>query len=327
MANALRGSLGNAAKPSSNLRQIAPLMGTSASCPICGETTTAIARLEGWGYWCNCDRCDLEFADPMKLPERPEEMFGRAYEGEREECGMGEFAYRLTIRSALLDDPKLWFFNPGCIDEILTWLRSKVAPGATVLDIGCGPGFFLHTLRREGFNPVGLDVALPAVELNRSEGFKVWHGTLDTMPQDFVKPDAIVSLFMIHHLDDPLAFFKSLIARWPLAPVAIAEYGHDRNKPSSAAYPPRTLTRWTRTSLAQVIGRAGYQASSIGVRSTGSEHMLIRPIRSLMRRTIKVPGVYRLSKRIQRRILPMVLRPLQQEGFSVVGFGEPPLKA
>jgi SAM-dependent methyltransferase len=263
----------------------------------------------------------------MKLPERPEQMFGSAYEGGREDCGMGEFAYRLSIRSALLKDPKLWFFNPNCIEEILGWLRTKVRPGATVLDLGCGPGFFLHTLRREGYNPVGLDVALPAVELNRSEGFKVWHGTLDTMPADWVQPDAIVSLFMIHHLDDPLAFFKSLLERWPATPIAIAEYGQDRNKPGPAAFPPRTLTRWTRKSLEQVIARAGYDARAVGVRSTGSEHGLIRPIRSIMRHTIKLPMIYRFSKRIQRRVLPAVIKPLQQEGFSVVGFGEPPAKA
>jgi SAM-dependent methyltransferase len=327
MGIASRESLEIAAKTSAKLKQDAPLMESSPRCPICAEPAPAIARLEGWGHWCSCAKCELEFADPMKLPERPEEMFGRAYEGGREDCGMEEFAYRLSIRSALLEDPKLWFFNPGCIEEILTWLKSKVRPGATVLDLGCGPGFFLHTLKREGYNPVGLDVALPAVELNRSEGFKVWHGTLDTMPKDWVTPDAIVSLFMIHHLDDPLAFFKSLIARWPMAPVAIAEYGRDRAKPRAAAFPPRTLSRWTRTSLEQVIGRAGYNAHSVGVRSTGSEHTLIRPIRFLMRRTIKVPGVYRMSKRIQRRILPKVMGPLQQEGFSVIGFGEPPAKA
>lgn len=322
MDNALEVSLGDSAKPLFDLTKVASLLGSSAPCPICGELAPAVERLEGWGYWCSCTRCDLGFADPMKLQERPEEMFGRAYEGKRENCGMEEFAYRLAIRSALIKDPKLWF-NQGCIDEILTWLKSKVRPGATVLDIGCGLGFFLHILRREGFNPVGLDVALPAVELNRSEGFRVWHGVLDTMPQDFVIPDAIVSLFMIHHLEDPLKFFKSLVTRWPLAPVAIAEYGHGHAKPTSAAFPPRTLTRWTKTSLVQVLGRGGYKASSVEVCSTGSEHGLISPIRAVMRRTIVVPTFYRMAKRIQRSVLPKLL-PLQQ-GFSVVGFGEPPL--
>ena len=39
-----------------------------------------------------------------------------------------------------------------------------------------------------------------------------------------------------------------------------------------------------------------------------------------------LPTFYRVSKRIQRRILPRLLRALQQEDFCVVGFGEPPLK-
>jgi hypothetical protein len=32
-------------------------------------------------------------------------------------------------------------------------------------------------------------------------------------------------------------------------------------------------------------------------------------------------GTYRVGKRIQRRVLPMLLHPLQQEDFSVIGFG------
>jgi hypothetical protein len=32
-------------------------------------------------------------------------------------------------------------------------------------------------------------------------------------------------------------------------------------------------------------------------------------------------GTYRVGKRIQRRVLPMLLQPLQQEDFSVIGFG------
>ena len=35
-------------------------------------------------------------------------------------------------------------------------------------------------------------------------------------------------------------------------------------------------------------------------------------------------GTYRLGKRIPRRVLPVLLQPLQQEDFSVIGFGVSP---
>jgi len=279
--------------------------------------------LPNWGSWCQCTNCGLEFADPLRLLEDPTVMFERAYEGEDEDCGMEEFAYRMSIRHALLDDPRLWFFNPFAVDEILGFLKSKVPPGGTVLDFGCGLGFFLRVLKREGFNPVGLDVAKVTVEMNRKEGFEVWHGTLDSMPPDFVKPDAVVALFVLHHLDDPMGFFGSLRRLWPQAVVAIAEYGQTGSI-SAAGYPPRTLHRWNANALATAMRRAGYIATPIEVNSTGTEHLLLRPVRAVMRKTVVMPRIFRMLKAVQRRALPKVLKPLQRPGYTVLSFGEPP---
>jgi hypothetical protein len=165
-------------------------------------------------------------------------------------------------------------------------------------------------------------VAKAAVDLVRGEGFKVWHGTLDTMPEDFVQPDAIVSLFMIHHLDDPMGFFRILHGRYPDAPLALAEYGI--GKLTSASYPPRTLTHWNVNSLKTALDLAGYDSVGRGVRSTGSETTAI----ALLRKTLRGPmarnaSIYRFGRRIQRRVLPKLMKPFQQKDFTVVAMGTP----
>jgi 2-polyprenyl-3-methyl-5-hydroxy-6-metoxy-1,4-benzoquinol methylase len=43
------------------------------------------------------------------------------------------------------------------------WLLSHVAPGARVLDVGCGAGEFATALREAGAEPVGVDVAQEAL--------------------------------------------------------------------------------------------------------------------------------------------------------------------
>jgi hypothetical protein len=166
-------------------------------------------------------------------------------------------------------------------------------------------------------------VAKTAVDVVRSEGFKVWHGGLDTMPDDFVRPRAIVSLFMIHHLDDPMAFFRLLRSKYPTAPVVFAEYGKEKQS-SAAGFPPRTLTQWNAKSLATALSLAGYEPTSIGVRSTGSERKLI----SLLRKTVRGPlsrssSMYLLARKIQRRVLPKVMKPFQQQDYTVLAFGTP----
>ncbi len=293
------------------------------SCPICAHAGSVAHELPGWGSWCICSNCELQFADPMKLPEKPTEMFDKAYRGQFHESNMEEFAYRMTIRHAHLEDPKLWFFSPYAIDEILKWLKARLKPGATVFELGCGLGLFLHTLKREGYNPVGLDVAKVVVDLVRSEGFKVWHGALETVPDDFVEPQAIVSLFMIHHLVDPMGFFRFLRSRYPNASVAIAEYGKGKLRPTDA-FPPRTLTRWNAKSLVTALSLAGYETSFIGVRSTGSETRPIELLRTTVRGPIaKSATIYRFARKIQRRVLPKIMRPFQQEDYTILALGTP----
>jgi hypothetical protein len=292
------------------------------TCIVCSSPAVVRQVLPNWGVWCRCHACGLEFADPLRLPEDPTVMFNRAYKGGEASCGMEEFAYRVSLRRALLETPDLWFFNPAAIQEVLKFIRWHVAPGGTIFEIGSGLGFFLHTLRREGFRAVGLDVAELAVEMIRQDGFEIWHGTLDSVPADFVRPDAIVSLFVLHHLEDPIGFFRSLRRRWPAAPIAIAEYGQvGPNR--AAAFPPRTLHRWNSTALALAMRQGGYQAQSIDVRSSGNEHPILRPVRFVMRKTIAVPAVFRTAKFVQRRIMPKVLKPLQKPGYTVIGLGEP----
>ncbi len=295
----------------------------SRKCIVCGSTAPVREILPNWGVWCRCEGCGLEFADPSSLPEPPTEVFNRAYSGKESDCGMEEFAYRASIRHALVNHPDLWFFNPAAIREVLDFLHRRVPPGGTVFEIGSGLGFFLHLLRREGFNPVGLDVAQVVVDLARADGFKIWHGTLDSVPPDFVKPDAIVSLFVLHHLDAPIDFFRLLRKRWPSAPIAIAEYGQVGPN-SVAAYPPRTLHRWNSKALALAMRQTGYKVQTIDVSSSGNEHPVLRPIRFVMRHTVIVPAVFRAAKVIQRRFMPRILKPLKQPGYTIVGLGEPP---
>jgi hypothetical protein len=296
------------------------------ACIVCRSVASVREVLPNWGVWCRCQSCGLEFADPQRLPESPTEMFNRAYSGGELSCGMDEFAYRASIRHALLDDPKLWFFNPAAIEEVLKFVRQHVPPGGTVFEIGAGLGFFMHMLRREGFNAAGLEVAEFAVGLMRKEGLNIWHGTLDTLPADFVVPDAIVSLFVLHHLEDPVGFLKSLSERWPAIPVAIAEYGQvGPNRP--AAYPPRTLHRWNSNSLTLAMRLAGYEARTLDVNSSGGEHPLLRPVRFVMRRTVAVPSLFRAAKVVQRRVMPKMLKPFQQPAYTIVGLGEPPSRA
>jgi hypothetical protein len=132
------------------------------------------------------------------------------------------------------------------------------------------------------------------------------------MPPDWVQPDAIVVFFMLHHLEDPMGFLHTIHTRWPKAGLAIAQYGpSNRDK---LAVPPRDLTRWNAQSLQEALRRVGYEATTTQFRSSGTERGIMKPVRKILKRTLRFPFVYRVLTRIERRVMTPVLSGMGKMG-------------
>jgi SAM-dependent methyltransferase len=290
-------------------------------CPVCGAVSERRGAIPDWGDWMFCSACQLEFANPLELPETPQEMFSAAYAGDRTKSSMREFKKRTDERAAIVRDPELWFWTPA-FGEILDWVGRTVPEGGTVFEVGCGLGFVLHSLKRRGYEAVGLDVAETPVMLNRADGFKVWHGTIDTVPDGWVKPDAIISFFLMHHLPEPMDFLATIRQKWPDVPMAIAQYG-----PSCVGWessvPPRTLIRWSAPALKSAMERNGFEAESHSLPSTGTESRAVKWLGRIARPPVRLGSLRRGARRIQRRLLPHFLGHYQRDDFVLVAFGKP----
>jgi len=299
-----------------------PRPGPPVACPVC-STPSPVSRVQqGWGDWHLCPDCTLEFVEPRQLPRPAPTLCDRAYRGEEHGGGFEDFAHRVRQREALLVEPTLWFWSPA-FEETMAWLRTRIPAGGTVLEIGCGLGFFLHAMRRGGFAPVGLDVARTAVDLNRADGFSVWHGSLDTLPTDWVQPDAVIAFFMLHHVEEPLALLQAIKRRWPDKPVALAQYGPSNVSPHSSDA-PRNLTKWNGTALRRAFERAGYVAEVRDIASSGSEHDALRRSRSaLFELLIRAPRMYRGAKRVIDPALSWMTRSMQQDAFVLLALATP----
>jgi hypothetical protein len=290
-------------------------------CPICGSESSKGAAIEGWGSWRRCPSCQMDFADPLKLLEKPEEMFSAAYEGGRSVSGMSEFGERIAERPTLMRDPSLWFWTPA-FGLILDWVDSFVPKGGTVLEIGCGLGYVLQSLKQRGLDPVGLDVAELVVELNRKDGMKVWQGTVDTVPDGWVEPKAIIAFFMMHHLPDPMGFLATIHAKWPNTPIAVAQYG-PANQWGATALPPRTLFHWSTAGLKAAFEKNGYETTTVSVPYTGADRRPPAFIERLIRPTVRIPMLRRFERRIQRSVMPHLPGKRVDQDYVVVAMGRP----
>jgi SAM-dependent methyltransferase len=110
--------------------------------------------------------------------------------------------------------------------------RVGLAPGARVLDVGCGAGAFLRLVAARGAAPHGLDAAATLVALARTRlpDADVRVGEMEDLPWPDATFDAVFGFNSFFFADDMVAALREAgrVAR-PGAPVVIQVWGrHER---------------------------------------------------------------------------------------------------
>ena len=80
---------------------------------------------------------------------------------------------------------------------------SKLNTTLTVLDVGCGDGFFMEILRNLGFESIyGIDVSQPLLEKARRKGFHIVEGSVYDLTASG-EVDVILLWDVLEHLENP----------------------------------------------------------------------------------------------------------------------------
>lgn len=106
-------------------------------------------------------------------------------------------------RLAAIEEDHFWF-GPrfALVERLLN--RHRPAPGALVLDVGCGTGALLEPLRRRGYRPLGLDVRPEGLASVRARDPNAWvvQAEADRLPLRSESVDAVLALDVLEHVDD-----------------------------------------------------------------------------------------------------------------------------
>jgi SAM-dependent methyltransferase len=148
----------------------------------------------------DCTACGLVQLDPLPGPDATRHLYEDEYFGG---AGAGYTDYAAQETEYL-----------ATFDEELDRIARFVAAG-TLLDVGCGFGWFVRQALARGYDAHGVDVSAHAVAVaSRSLAGRIHAGTPDTVPAlADLRFDVIFGSHVIEHVTDPRRFVADLVTR------------------------------------------------------------------------------------------------------------------
>ena len=218
----------------------------SVNCPVCQSADNL--KVEEYRDYVlyHCNGCDVVFSDPMKS-----------------EASFYENSMDYQLRDRLIMDPIKWDFRW----DMLEFLKNPPRERGSLLDIGCGTGYFVKRAQSLGYSAHGIETNSRSVESGRRFfGLETIHATdlggfIDKLPGSRFN---VVSLFQVlEHLEDPghlLEEAKQVMAEESVLVIAVPlrERWPDTSG-TDGDYPPHHLTRWSLKSLEYILDKHGYR--------------------------------------------------------------------
>ena len=140
----------------------------------------------------------------------------------------------------------------------------------SVLDIGCGPGWFLKAANQRGWKTQGIEPSKQAAEHARELGLNIVTAMFDeTTAPKLARCDVVHLNNMLEHVPDPIALLRLAIGRaWPGGLICVG-VPNDYNVLQEAARvsgakawwlaPPHHLNYFDFASLEALLGRCGLE--------------------------------------------------------------------
>jgi SAM-dependent methyltransferase len=156
-----------------------------------------------------------------------------------------------------------WWFRARQ-DILLELVRRWLPPGRTILDVGCGTGYFLEQARKV-WDVWGVDPAPEAVAYCRQRGLtNVLMGMADLEIDGLPRADAVCFFDVLEHLDDDVAALKAASDRLTPDGLIFATVPAYQWLWSSHDVVNHHRRRYTRQTLRSSLEKAGLEPALLG---------------------------------------------------------------
>lgn len=182
-----------------------------AVCHVCGHAKGRVLPFRytfkgRFLYGIRCSTCSLVFIDPQPSADEIAGLYSEDYFTKcGETCGAhGRAAYMELARESEADR----LHSAQRLDVLL---RRQIGMRGRLLEIGCGPGFFLSAMRQLGWEVKGLEISAYAVgHAVETLGLDVIHGAIKP---GVLPPGAFDAVFMgdvLEHLPNPRGALETI---------------------------------------------------------------------------------------------------------------------
>ncbi|MCL5884011.1 MAG: class I SAM-dependent methyltransferase [Deltaproteobacteria bacterium] len=274
-------------------------------CPLCGADGPFVFRglrdmlFGAPGAWsmrrCGDRGCGLHWLDPMPTEKDIGKAYAKYYTHEDVSAGSGPVvgpAARWAFK-AIKPLLKLVVRLAGLRRLERDWGRRAVdlfiddpAPGARLIDVGCGNGDFLAHMRERGWSVEGAEVDPKAVVNARARhDIEVHLGSLAELGLPADTFDAVTMNHVIEHVHEPLALVSECLrvikpgGRLVLVTPNSESLGHRRFRQNwRGLEPPRHLHIFSADALGSLVVRAGFSSFETWSSPANAEGILMASI-------------------------------------------------
>ncbi len=211
-----------------------------------------------------CDVCGFRHVVPLPDPNALEQAYREAYYTEE----------KPTFLAHAGEDQE--WAELAQRDRLESFERLLPATRRRILDIGCGPGFFLKTARERGWTVHGIEPSRQAAEHARGLGIEITEEFFNaTTAAQLVRYDVVHLNNVLEHVPDPLGVVRlarDLLTRKGLlclnVPNDFTPFQQSARGALSLAEwwvaPPHHLNYFDFDSLSLLVTKAGFQIAERG---------------------------------------------------------------